>query len=73
MTASDCTPVIVVLDMHQQLIEYAHLAYIGEDLNGTTVQTWVANALSLVQAVGGPVLVSAMTSRFQSQPLMLAI
>jgi len=35
------------------------LSYIGTDLNGTKVQTWVPNALSLVQAVGGPVIVSS--------------
>lgn len=34
------------------------LDYLGEDLDATAVQTWVPNALSLVQAVGGPIIVS---------------
>lgn len=34
------------------------LSYIGEDLDATPIRTWVPNALSLVQAVGGPIIVS---------------
>lgn len=37
---------------------HTQLAYIGSDLNGTQDQTWVPNVLSLVQAVGGPLIVS---------------
>lgn len=35
------------------------LDYLADDVNGTLVKTWVPNALSLVQAVGGPILVSS--------------
>lgn len=37
------------------------LAYIGADLNGTVEQNWVPNALSMVQAIIGPLVVSNMT------------
>lgn len=34
------------------------LAYIGTNLNGTVEQNWVPNALSMVQAIVGPLIVS---------------
>jgi MFS family permease len=46
------------------------LAYIGEDLNNTARQTWVPNALSLVQAVISPVISSA-SDTFQARKALL--
>ena len=43
----------------------AALTYIGQDLNGVASQTWVPDALSLVQAVLSPVIASASGSYFQ--------
>lgn len=34
------------------------LAYIGTNLNGTPEQNWIPNALSMVQAIIGPLIVS---------------
>lgn len=48
----------------------AVLSYIGDDLNGTVVQTWVPNALSLVQAVLGPVISSG-SDTFQARKTIL--
>jgi hypothetical protein len=51
---------------------YCHmkLDYIGKDLNGTAAQTWVPNALSLVQAVIAPIISSA-SDTFQARKLLL--
>ncbi len=46
------------------------LSYIGKDLNGTARQTWVPNALSLVQAVVSPVISSA-SDTFQARKALL--
>lgn len=46
------------------------LSYIGADLNGTARQTWVVNALSLVQAVVSPVISSA-SDTFQARKALL--
>jgi MFS family permease len=46
------------------------LAYIGEDLNNTARQTWVPNALSLVQAGISPVISSA-SDTFQARKALL--
>ena len=46
------------------------LSYIGEDLNATAVQTWVPNALSLVQAVLGPVISNA-SDAFQARKFIM--
>lgn len=46
------------------------LSYIGADLNGTARQTWVPNALSLVQAVVSPVISSA-SDTFQARKALL--
>ena len=46
------------------------LSYIGEDLNNTARQTWVPNALSLVQAVVAPVISSA-SDTFQARKTLL--
>ncbi|OAG44977.1 hypothetical protein AYO21_00939 [Fonsecaea monophora] len=48
----------------------AVLTYIGTDLHNTTTQTWVVNALSLVQAVVGPILSTA-SDAFQARKLLL--
>lgn len=48
----------------------AILSYIGEDLNNPGAQTWVPNALSLVQAVGGPVIAFA-SDTFQARKIFL--
>ncbi|CAL5865899.1 uncharacterized protein PFLUO_LOCUS105 [Penicillium psychrofluorescens] len=48
----------------------AALDYIGEDLNNPNKQTWVPNALSLVQAVIGPVISSA-SDLFQARKSIL--
>jgi MFS family permease len=46
------------------------LSYIGADLNNTAAQTWVPNALSLVQAVVAPVISSA-SDTFQARKTLL--
>jgi hypothetical protein len=46
------------LQIHGLIVQ---LNYIGLDLDGSSIQNWVPNALSLVQAVGGPVIVSEVT------------
>jgi MFS family permease len=46
------------------------LSYIGDDLNNTATQTWVPNALSLVQAVLAPVISSA-SDTFQARKILL--
>ena len=48
------------------------LTYIGKDLNDTANQTWVPNALSLVQAVAGPILSSA-SDVFQARKGILVV
>ncbi|KAN0116759.1 putative siderophore iron transporter [Hyaloscypha variabilis] len=48
----------------------AVLDYIGADLNNTAAQTWVPNALSLVQAVVAPIISSA-SDTFQARKLLL--
>ena len=52
------------------LTSTVQLAYIGQDLNNTKTQTWVPNALSLVQAVLAPVLASA-SDAFQARKYLL--
>ncbi|KAK5108576.1 hypothetical protein LTR62_008152 [Meristemomyces frigidus] len=46
------------------------LSYIGKDLNATASDTWVPNALSLVQAVWAPAISSA-SDAFQARKLIL--
>ncbi|KAK0301687.1 hypothetical protein LTR82_018166 [Friedmanniomyces endolithicus] len=46
------------------------LSYIGKDLDAAAVDTWVPNALSLVQAVLAPVISSA-SDTFQARKLIL--
>lgn len=46
------------------------LDYIGKDLNNSATQTWVPNALSLVQAVVAP-LISSASDTFQARKLLL--
>ena len=46
------------------------LSYIGEDLDNAVTQTWVPNALSLVQAVVAPVISSA-SDTFQARKVLL--
>ncbi|KAE9376328.1 putative siderophore iron transporter [Stipitochalara longipes BDJ] len=48
----------------------AVLDYIGADLNNKVAQTWVPNALSLVQAVVAPIISSA-SDTFQARKLLL--
>ncbi|KAN0112347.1 putative siderophore iron transporter [Hyaloscypha variabilis] len=48
----------------------AVLSYIGKDLNNPVRQTWVPNALSLVQAVVAPVISSA-SDTFQARKSLL--
>ncbi|RSH79191.1 uncharacterized protein EHS24_001230 [Apiotrichum porosum] len=48
------------------------LSYIGTDLNATAQQQWVPNALSLVQAVGGPVIAFA-SDTFQARKIILIV
>ncbi|KAK5455817.1 hypothetical protein LTS15_005134 [Exophiala xenobiotica] len=49
----------------------AVLSYIGTDLNGTKQQTWVPNALTLMQAVLGPVIASASDTFQARKPLLV--
>ena len=44
----------------------AQLSYIGEDLDNAATENWVPNALSLVQAVLGPLIASA-SDTFQAR------
>lgn len=46
------------------------LSYIGASLGETTVPTWVPNALSLVQAVLGPIIATA-SDTFQARKMIL--
>jgi MFS family permease len=46
------------------------LSFIGDDLDNTTTQTWVPNALSLVQAVISP-LISSASDTFQARKALL--
>lgn len=46
------------------------LSYIGKDLNDPATETWVPNALSLVQAVLGP-LISSASDTFQARKILL--
>ncbi|KAJ9612106.1 hypothetical protein H2200_003703 [Cladophialophora chaetospira] len=48
----------------------AVLSYIGASLHQTAVQTWIINALSLVQAVLGPIIAST-SDTFQNRKLLL--
>lgn len=50
----------------------ALLSYIGTDLNNTPDQTWIPNALTLVQAVLGPIISSA-SDTFQARKMILVI
>lgn len=49
---------------------FVKLSYIGQDLNNTVTQTWVPNALSLVQAVVAPVISSA-SDTFQARKIIM--
>ena len=46
------------------------LSYIGASLHQTAVQSWIINALSLVQAAFGPIIASA-SDTFQNRKLLL--
>ncbi|KAK5693787.1 hypothetical protein LTR17_025025 [Elasticomyces elasticus] len=46
------------------------LSYIGQELGNTATETWVPNALSLVQAVLGPVIASA-SDTFQARKIII--
>jgi MFS family permease len=46
------------------------LSYIGAGLNNATIDTWIPNALSLVQAVLCPVMSSA-SDTFQARKILL--
>lgn len=46
------------------------LTFIGTDLGNTAAQTWIPNALVLVQAVAGPIISSA-SDIFQARKLFL--
>lgn len=48
------------------------LSFIGRDLNATASQTWIPNALSLMQAVVGPVISSA-SDRFQARKIIIVV
>ncbi|KAK5722045.1 hypothetical protein LTR17_014481 [Elasticomyces elasticus] len=48
----------------------AVLSYIGQDLQNAAAETWITNALSLVQAVLGPVLASV-SDTFQARKIIL--
>ena len=52
------------------MLIHTQLSYIGEDLKNPGAQTWVPNALSLVQAVGGPVIAFA-SDTFQARKIFL--
>lgn len=54
-----------------QLLTTCHeLTYIGRSLHDPAAQTWVPNALSLIQAVLGPVIASA-SDTFQARKFLL--
>jgi len=55
---------VTVADVARQL------SYIGKDLDNAATETWITNALSLVQAVLGPVLASA-SDTFQARKIIL--
>lgn len=48
------------------------LSFIGADLGNTNVQTWIPNALALVQAVIGPVISSASDVFQVRKPIIIA-
>ena len=52
------------------LTSAVQLSYIGTDLKNSAAQTWVPNALSLVQAVVAPVISSA-SDTFQARKTIL--
>ena len=49
----------------------SQLSYIGKYLNNPRAQTWVPNALSLVQAVLAPILASASDTFQARKPLLV--
>ena len=59
-----------VMGISWLMITRSQLSHIGADLDGVAAQTWVPNALSLVQAVLGPVISSA-SDTFQARKFLL--
>ena len=51
---------------------FSKLSFIGDDLGGQAAQTWVPNALSLVQASLGPVISSASDTFQARKPILVA-
>ena len=59
-----------VIRLGQTNVRYLQLSYIGKDLNNAARESWVTNALSLVQAVLAPVISSA-SDTFQVRKSLL--